>query len=465
MKKTKIVCTIGPASWDRKTLKALIQAGMNVARLNMSHGSYEEKAEQIRHVRELSEELNKPTAIAADLQGPKIRLGEIEGERQISKGEKISLALNPVDEELPIQFDLTPFIKKSHRIFLNDGLVQLKVVSITGKTIHTEALNSGWVSSHKGVNIPDTNLQGRSLTEKDMNDAEFALQEDVEYIAVSFIQNPSDLKPIKDLIKKYKSTTKIIAKIEKNEAIINLEEIIKEVDAVMVARGDLAIETSASVVPIMQQKMVRLCRQYQKPVIIATQMLESMTSNPRPTRAEASDVANAVLDQVDAVMLSAESASGKYPVETVETMVEIIESVEQNPEFKNYIKVNWDQIEPLDLELSAITSSAASLSYRLQAKGIVASSATGRTIRALAAFRPDSPILAVTHDEKTARQLNLCWGTVPTVVRAHEDNEKYLDSTVASVKSHLKKGDKLVVVSGRNIGQSGGTDSVKVLTI
>lgn len=466
-KKTKIVCTIGPASWDSKTLKVLIQAGMDVARLNMSHGTHDEKLAQIKFVREHSKVLGKPTMVFADLQGPKIRLGEIAGCREIQKNERVSLSLNPLGDELPLQFDLTPYIEASQRIFLNDGLVQLKVISITGKTIHTKALNAGYVMSGKGVNIPDTNLKGRSVTDKDLTDAEFALKHDLEYIAASFVQNPSDLKPIKDLIKKYKSTTKLIAKIEKNEALNNLEGVIKEVDAVMVARGDLAVETSAQVVPIIQQKIIRLCRQMQKPVIIATQMLESMTENPRPTRAEASDVANAVLDQVDAVMLSAESANGKYPVETVQTMRRIIESVESNPEYKNYIKVDWKQLPDNHLQLSAITSAAASLAYRVGAKAIIASTATGRTICSLTSFRPDSPILALTHDEKTARQLNLCWGTVPQVSKIHSDPDKYLDSTIDQLKrsAEVKKADKIVVVSGGNIGKPGGTDTVKVITV
>src|SRR5581483_2639597 len=398
MKRTKIVCTIGPSSWDYKTLKELARSGMDVARLNFSHGSYEEKGQQIKFIRQISQELDKPLAIMADLQGPKIRLGEIDGIREIKKGEKIKLSLNPVADELPMQFDLSPFVKKGQRIFLNDGLVELIVTGQSGRTIETLAQNSGVVSSHKGVNIPDTNLKGAAFTEKDQEDAEFALKAGVDYIAISFIQNADDLQPVRKLIKKAKARTQVIVKVEKAEAIKNLEEIIQKTDAVMVARGDLALETAAAEVPIFQQKIIRLSRQNKKPVIVATQMLESMIENPRPTRAEVSDVANAVLDQVDAVMLSAESASGKYPVEAVQVMHEVINSVEHNVEYKHYIKINWDQVSQEELPFNAIASSAASLSYRLGAKLIVSATATGNSAKRLASFRPGPSIVAVTHD-------------------------------------------------------------------
>lgn len=467
IKKTKIVCTIGPSSWDPETLTKLAKAGMDVARLNMSHGSHEEKKQQIKLIRQISENLNKPLGIIADLQGPKIRLGDIDGTKIIKKGDLVHLSLSPADDEFPIQFDLTPFVKKGQRIFLNDGLVELVISELRHKTILAKAQNDGWVSSHKGVNIPDTRLRGGVFTDKDKEDAEFALDEGVDYLAVSFIQTPEDLKEVKDLIKKNKSKTKLITKVEKGEALVHLEEIVKESDAVMVARGDLGIEIPASEVPIFQEKMIRLCRQYHKPVIIATQMLESMTQNPRPTRAETSDVANAVLDQVDAVMLSAESASGRYPVEAVETMHSIILSVEEHPDYKHYIKIDWQNVSLEELSFSAIVSSAASLAYRINAKYICTATATGRTPRLLSAFRPGPDIVALTHDIQNSNQLSLVWGVNPLIVKPTKTFNAFLDNVIDSIKENedVKKGDKIVVVTGAQVGISGMTDTIRVITI
>ena len=466
-KKTKIICTIGPASWSKENLLALAKSGMNVARLNMSHGSYEEKSTQIRYIREVSKEVKKPVAVMADLQGPKMRLGTIDGLRQITQGEIIQLSISPMRDELPMQFDLSPFVKKGQRIYLNDGLVEVKVTEVKGKVVVAQATNSGVVSSNKGVNIPDTHLKGAAFTEKDYNDCEFALKEEVDLIALSFIQTVDDLKMAKELIKKYKSRAKIVVKVEKMEAVQNLEEIIAATDAVMVARGDLAIETPAPEVPIVQQKIIKLARQYHIPVIVATQMLESMTENPRPTRAETSDVANAVLDQVDAVMLSAESASGKYPVEAVKTMDEIIHTVEEHSDYKRYIKINWDAVPTGELSFRAITSSAASLAFRIDAKIIVVATATGKSARFLSSFRPDTLILAVTHDETTRNQLSLVWGVRTIIVKPTTRFIDFMEDILDEIRSRnlAKKGDRIVFVAGSTVGIPGGTDTIKVATL
>ncbi len=466
-KKTKIVCTLGPASNSYQVIKKLAQAGMDVARLNFSHGTQDEKKELIEIIRKISKELNKSIAIMADLQGPKIRLGEIEGRRQISKGEKIILSLNPTSAELPMQFDLSPYVLKNQRIFLNDGLVELKVVSVRGKTIETLAQNSGVVSSHKGVNIPDTKLKDSVFTQKDFEDAQFALKEGVDYLSLSFIQTPKDLQPAKKLIQKLSPQTKIIVKIEKKEAVENLEEIIKQTDAVMVARGDLAIEVNAPEVPLIQQNIIRISRQLHKPVIVATQMLESMTVNPRPTRAEISDVANAVLDQVDAVMLSAESAAGKYPVAAVETMASVIYSLEQHPDYKRYIRINWEDIAPQELSFSALTSSAASIGYRLGVNLIAVGTATGRTSRILSSFRPASNIIAATHDQTTFNQLSLLWGVCPVIIEPSKTAEDFWKSILEWIKKEgmAKKGEKIIIVGGSTVGISGATDTIKLATI
>lgn len=466
-KKTKIVCTLGPASWSEETLRELIKAGMNIARLNFSHGTLDEKEEQINLVRKLSKELDKNIGIIADIQGPKLRLGEIDGKVEIKKGSRVDLSLNPVDDELPVQFDLSPYVKKNQRIFLNDGLVELKVTGVSKSKITTLALNAGVVSSHKGINIPDTSLRGNILGEKDIEDIKFALEHNVDYLAISFIQSAADLKSVKDMIKKYNPSTKIISKIEKPRAFDDIENIVKASDAIMVARGDLAIETSSAEIPILQQILVRTCRQYQKPVIVATQMLESMTENPRPTRAEASDVGNAVLDQVDAVMLSAESASGKYPVETVTTMRQIIENVEQNPGYVNYIKINWENITEENLEFNAIVSSAASIAYRIGAKAIIVATGTGRTATLLSSFRPNAPIIAVTSNTEVHRQLALVWNVTSKVLNPTQNLNEFVKKVIEEVKDDqlVKKNDKIVLVTGSQIGTTGTTDTVKVITI
>lgn len=466
-RKTKIVCTIGPSSWDYPNMKRLAEAGMDVVRLNMSHGSHAEKAEQIKSARKISEELNKPIAVFADLQGPKLRLGIIDGIKRIETHEEVRISTEPGDGELPIQFDLSPYVKKGDRLFLNDGLIAVEITSVSGKTLIGKALNSGVVSSNKGVNVPDSNLGPDSFTKKDREDAVFALNHGVDYVALSFVQTVEDIKPVKKLIKEINPKVKIIVKVEKKEAIENIEAIVKEADAVMVARGDLAIETNNAQVPIYQEKIINLCRQYRKPVIVATQMLESMTENPRPTRAEVSDVANAVLDQVDAVMLSAESASGKYPVETVTQMRNIIESVESHPDYHHSINIHWDDLNAEDTEFMAIASSSANLSERVEAAAIVTGTATGYTAKTTSAFRPNAKIIAVTHDETTKNQLALVWGVEPIIVKPTLNFNLFFDHVMEKVsEGHgLKKGDKVVIVIGTTAGVSGTTNTIKVATV
>lgn len=467
LKRTKIVCTIGPSSWSEETLRELAKAGMNVARINMSHGTHIEKGNQIKLIRKISREIGKPLAIMADLQGPKLRCGILEEKRDIRKGDIIILSSDPKDQEIPMQIDLSPYVKKGEAMFLNDGLVELEIKSVNGKSIHTIAKNDGWVSSNKGANLPDTKLEGFSFTEKDRKDAEFAIKSQVDYIAMSFVQTADDLKPLKDMLKNHKSRTKIIAKIEKKEAVNNLEAIIKLADGVMVARGDLAIETDASEVPLVQQRIIRIARQNYRPVIIATQMLESMTDNPRPTRAEVSDVANAVLDQVDAVMLSGETANGKYPVETVKVMKSVILSVEENPHYTHSININWEVLAREEIMFSAITSAAASLAYRVKAKLIVVATATGRTARVLSSFRPNAPIYAITHDTLTSEQLSLVWGVKSDVIKPYHNADKFWKDILNNVRESgfVKPGDNIVIITGSKIGVPGDTDSIKIETV
>lgn len=466
-KRTKIVATIGPASSSPVIIKALIKAGLNVTRLNFSHGTYEERHQQIQDIRRISQELDKPVAIMADLQGPKLRLGTLAQPRRISKGEVISFSVQATGDEVPIQFDLSSYLKPDERVFIDDGLVEFKVIKIIKKTIQVKAQNNGVISSNKGINIPDTLMKNTAFTPKDEKDLKFILKEDVDFVALSFIQTAQDLKPARDLINRAKSRIQIVSKIEKKMALDNLSQIMHATDAVMVARGDLGIETRASQVPLAQQKIINLARQFQKPVIVATQMLESMVNNPRPTRAEASDVAHAVLSQVDAVMLSAESASGKYPVEAVSTMNEIILSVEEQKEYQDLIQINWQSIPQYLQPVSALMSSAAILAHRLNAKAIIAATATGRTARILASFRPEAQIVAMTYDEKVRNQLQLAWGIKCFMTKFTTSYDEFWKEITDSIEENriTAKGDRIIIISGSLIGVSGKTDTIKVVTV
>lgn len=466
MKRTKIVATIGPASQNAKTLRELIKAGLDVARLNFSHGNFAQKSEAIALIREVSGKLKKNVAILADLPGPKLRLGEIDGTYQIKKGETLTFGLG-ANVTLPIQYDFTKSVKPGQRMFLNDGLIELEILSSKGGVVTAKAKNSGWVTSRKGINLPETLLPGAAFTKEDREAAIFAIGEGVDFIALSFVQTAEEIELLRSVLKEKKSNIKIISKIEKPHAVTNIEEIIEATDGVMVARGDLAIETSASQVPLIQHKIINLARQYQKPVIVATQMLESMIENPRPTRAEASDVANAVLSQVDAVMLSAESASGKYPVEAVATMSSIIETVEADPEFRRYIKINWEKLNLSDIHFNAIASASASLAYRLHSAVIAVGTVTGKTARQLSSFRPSAVISAMTHDAAVARQLMLSWGVYPIVVSNDIPSKSFGVTMIRAIRSKklAKKGTSVVLVWGSKIGTTGTTNTIKAATV
>jgi len=466
IKNTKIIATIGPSSWNFEILKELAKEGMDLARLNFSHGTHEEKGRQIENLRKVSKALNKPLGIIADLAGPKLRLGAFE-DTVLKKDQTIQLSVSPRLDEIPLQFDLSPYLKRNQRILLNDGLVELRVLEIKGKVIVAKVQNDGFISSNKGVNIPDSILPTVSLTEKDIEDGTFALKNKVDFLALSFVQSADDLKKARDLIKKYNPQTKIIVKLEKPKALDNLEEIIKSSDALMVARGDLAIETKAASVPLLQKKIIRVARQYFKPVIVATQMLESMTENPRPTRAEVSDVANAVFDQADAVMLSAESASGKYPVEAVKTMAGIIEAVEEHDEYQNFIGVDMDNINPKELSGRAIAASAVLLSDLAKAKLIVVGTQTGKSAQSLSTFRPPSPIVALTHSEIIRNQLILYWGVTPFLISSVSNANEFWNIAIkiAKDKNLAKVGDKIVIISGTKLDIPGNTDNIKLTTV
>lgn len=465
--RVKIVATIGPASSSPEVLESLIKHGMNIARLNFSHGTQGEKEKTIQTIRQISTRLDKHIGIIADLQGPKMRLGAIDGTVTIQEREEIVLSLHPKEKELPLVTDITNDVQVGEKIFLNDGLVELEITALEPGKIRTKALNDGWVTSHKGINLPDSILSTGALTEKDKADALFALSQGVDYLALSFVQSAEDVHALRKIIEEQKSQTGIIVKIERKGAVKSLSSIIEASDGVMVARGDLAIETRASQVPLIQEKIITIARQHAKPVIVATQMLASMAQNPRPTRAETSDVANAVLGQVDAVMLSEESASGKYPIEAVSTMYTIIQSVEINPEYEKYIQTNWQLTHKENIQYSAIASSAVTLAQKIHAKAIIVASATGSTVAMVSSFRPLPKIIATVYNDITARKIALMWSVHPIVIGQMHDLNTLIEKAAGheQLRRFISSGDHIVVITGATPGTAGGTNTIKVVTI
>jgi len=462
MKRTKIVATIGLASEDKEMIKKLVEVGMNVVRLNFSHGTHEWHGNVIKRVREVSKEMNVPIGILADLQGPRIRT-VVENEIEIEKGEQVSVSdvfynksqtpnLKSFLLDVP---NIIDDIETGNEILIEDGLIKVVVKEKNDGVLFCEVIDGGTVKNRKGVNIPDAKLKISPITEKDKNDLDFSLDNDVDFVAMSFVSNGADVENLRSMMAEHlgkkEGLPHIVSKIERKEAIKNLDEIIKATDAVMVARGDLGIEIETSKVIILQKEIIKKSLRYVKPVIVATQMLNSMIDNPRPTRAEVSDVSNAVIDHTDAVMLSGESASGKYPVESVATMADIIKNTESS--------VFDDIFEKLEVEenggYSEIVSGAYDLAKSSKAKAIALGSASGLTARAVSHFRPEQQILAVTDNIKTFRQLSLAWGVESRLFDKggvfREDIDWLLEK--AKEMGSLSSGDKVVLIMGRVKGE------------
>lgn len=458
MKKTKIVATIGPSSESEKVLEKMMKAGMNVARLNFSHGAYEWHQMAIDRIRKVAKKNNFNISILADLQGPKIRVNTKE-EIVAKKGDKIFLYEIGEEEnnfKKPFIFldkkNIVSNLKKGQEILIEDGLIKIVVTENKGKYLITEVIDAGTIKNYKGVNIPGADLDIEIITPKDKKDLYFSLENDVDFVAISFVKNGENLRNLRKLIaKKIKDPAKqpkIISKIERKEAIDNLEDILEETDGVMVARGDLGVEMDESRVVILQKEIVSKSIRYMKPVIVATQMLDSMINNPRPTRAEVGDVSNAVIDHADAVMLSGESANGKYPVETVEIMSRIIEKTEES---------SYDDIhETLECEVNlhndyvVIVRSAYELAKSFDTESICAVSVSGFTAKLISHYRPTQKIIVATNNPKTFRQLSLLWG-VNGYLFKDKKLENLIDKAVLQAKKDkkLKKGDRVVVVMGR----------------
>lgn len=464
MPKTKIICTVGPASANEKTLASMIRNGMYIARLNFSHGTHQNHAEMIRMVRNASRETTIPVAILQDLQGPKIRVGEIEapgirlnaGEHLILTTEKVIGRGNRVSVSYP---DLPADVTEGDVILLADGLMELTVTRTTDKEVYCDVITGGMLTSHKGINLPSGTIRTPSLTDKDIEDLKFGLSQEVDYVALSFVRSADDVRKVKDLIRKEGKDTPVIAKIEKHEALADIDRIIEVSDGIMVARGDLGVEIPLERVPGTQKTLVQKGNQAGKPVIIATQMLRSMVDSPRPTRAEATDVANAVFDGADALMLSEETASGNYPDKAVEYMARIARISEENYPYEK----SFQQF--LETRISeSVAHATCILANHLQAELIIATTKSGFTASQISRFRPKSRIIALSPDERTVRRLTLYWGCTPNHVPHTDDTDQMFEraSQFAIDTGFARKGDLVVITAGHPLWESGTTNMITV---
>ena len=471
VRRTKIVCTIGPSSSDRETIRQLIEAGMDVVRLNFSHGTHEDHQQVIEHVRAESERVGKPVPILQDLQGPKIRIGPMaNGGVLIHKGQHLLLTTEPLAfgdrERVYINYPtLSEDVDEGGRILLDDGLIELKILERRERDVLTEVVVGGPLRSRKGVNLPHIRTKTSALTEKDLLDLEFGLSLDVDLVALSFVRSERDVLDLVTRIRQSGKRVGVIAKIEKPEAVLDIDEILQESDGIMVARGDLGIEMPMERVPSMQKLIIQKCRAAGKPVITATQMLESMIDNPRPTRAEASDVANAVLDGSDALMLSGETAAGKYPVRVVQTMAQIICQAEEfQLEHMPLPELRPERGSADDTVTDSISFTACQLARQIGAKAIACLTASGTTARSIARHRPPVPVYAFTDDPRVVNQLALVWGTKAFTIPFQRDTDRGvgLVHEILLEQALAKRGDLIVIVAGLPLPEKGRTNMVHV---
>ncbi len=465
--RTKIVATIGPASNSRQVIKQLIEAGMSVARLNFSHGSYENHAKTISLLRSVSAELDTVVTILQDLQGPKIRVGNLPaGEIELEEENLVTLVplSNFIDQENTVAIDY-PFLAEEAevgaQILLDDGLLELKIEKIIGEAVQCRVIEGGTLKSRKGVNLPSLNLRLPSLTDKDKQDLEFGLSQGVDWISLSFVRKAEDIQILKKILAVKGVDIPVIAKIEKPQAINNLASIVEECDGLMVARGDLGVEMKPEKVPMLQKQMIKMCNQKGIPVITATQMLESMMHNPNPTRAEANDVANAIIDGTDAVMLSGESAVGKYPVKAVKMMVRIAKEVERNTQFTNHPPAENDTTHALSEALNTIDQV-------LDLRCIAAFTTTGYTARLAAAERPNSLVVAFTPHQNIYHRLNLFWGVKPLLVEEQVDVIEDFIQLAEGLLVQRKlaaSGDTLLILGGSPVQKAKGTNFLKIHSV
>ncbi len=470
MRKTKIVCTIGPASESIEKLTQLMEAGMNVARLNFSHGDFEEHGARIKNIREASKKIGKNIAILLDTKGPEIRTHNmVNGTIELQVGTKCIISMTEV-EGTPEKFSVTyegliDDVQVGSKILLDDGLIGLEVEQLDKENgdIHVKVLNTGTLKNKKGVNVPGVSVKLPGITEKDANDILFGIEQNVDFIAASFVRRASDVLEIRQLLEKNNGThIHIIPKIENQEGVDNIEEILEVSDGLMVARGDLGVEIPAEEVPLVQKDLIKKCNALGKPVITATQMLDSMQRNPRPTRAEASDVANAIFDGTDAIMLSGETAAGTYPVEAVQTMHNIASRAESALDHKNLLSNLSKNNEHTITD--AIGESVAHTALNLNVNAIITSTESGHTARMISKYRPKAPIVAVTANDYVVRRLALVWGVYPQLGQKSITTDEVLDNAVdESLNSGLvSHGDLVVITAGVPIGQAGTTNLMKI---
>lgn len=465
IRRAKIVATLGPSTRDEVNIKKAIEAGMNVARLNFSHGTHDEHFAVIKIIREISIELKAPVTILQDLQGPKIRVGLFEkGYIELKAKQTVTITIEDVigtDGLIPSDFkELCKSCKPGAQILLDDGLIELKVLTVQDTQLQAEVIYGGILKNRKGMNLPGGNLPVDSMTIKDKEDLAFGLKHGVDYVALSFVRYGKDIRVLRELIEKAGSSAKIVAKIEMLEALDNLEEIVRLSDVVMVARGDLAVEIGQSRLPRAQKRIINLCNQLGKPVITATQMLDSMVENPRPTRAEITDIANAVLDGTDALMLSAESASGKYPFKSIRTMHEIIVEVEKNED--SYYKISLEN-ELLSTP-AAIAASSVLSALKLNATAIVCLTTSGKTAQIIAGFRPKAQIIAVTKDREVLNRLEITWGLQTLHLHPYQSLKDVLSQVEKLLIENglAKTGDRIILTLGQPIADHGKTNALHV---
>ncbi len=471
-RRTKIVCTLGPSSNTLEGIENLYRAGMNVVRINFSHGSHEDHAKTIGYVREIARKYEYSIPVLMDLQGPKIRVGQMkDGAQIIKEGSLVKLTSEEVIGDaslIPIDYpNLAEDATEGNQILIDDGLMELRIIKNSEKDLVAKVVVGGLLKSRKGVNLPDVDISMSSITEKDKEDLEFGLEIGVDFVAMSFVRSARDVQDVISRIRAKGSNTALIAKIEKPEAVHVIDEIIEEADGIMVARGDLGIEIPSEQVPLVQKKIIERCRMAGKPVITATQMLDSMIVNPRATRAESSDVANAVMDGTDAVMLSGETAAGKYPVEAVKTMSKIIKSIEDNSSAiyysLKYRKPDWKEKQVIE----SLAYSCVTIADNVDAKAISTITHSGNTARRIAKFRPKVPIIAFTESRTVRRQLNLVWG----VQSVRLDEIFDTDLSVKMMEDYLvkdglvNKGDRIIIATGMPLAKRGRTNMIKVSTI
>ena len=470
MRKTKIVCTIGPASESEEMLEKLMKAGMNVARLNFSHGSHEEHKARIDTIRKVADRLGKTIGILLDTKGPEIRTHDMkDGLIMLEKGKEVIVSMSQIEgtpEKFSVTYeDLINDVQVGSYILLDDGLVELQVKDIdkTKGEVKCDILNTGELKNKKGVNLPGVKVNLPGITDKDADDILFGIKEDVDYIAASFVRRPSDVLDIREILERENNhNITIFPKIENQEGIDNIEEILEVSDGLMVARGDMGVEIPPESVPIVQKDLIRKCNKLGKPVITATQMLDSMQRNPRATRAEASDVANAIYDGTDAVMLSGETAAGLYPEEAVKTMRNIAVSAEAAQDYKKLLS---DRTKLVETSLvNAMGVSVAHTALNLNVKAIVAATESGSTAVTISKYRPHSDIIAVTPSEHTARQLALVWGAYPVIKKGRKTTDDLLNNAVATAveTGRVTNGDLIIITAGVPTGEKGTTNMMKL---